>query len=379
LPAAEACNLPGQNAEDENCDGQINEGSCKYTAIVAGGNHSLALRSDGTVWAWGLNETGQLGDGSTTNRATPVAVKLDATIIIRIAGGGEYSMALTSDKIVLAWGDNISGQLGDGTVDNHITASLVPGLSSIDDIAAGFRHSLALKGDSSVAAWGTNYSGELGDGTTMNERWGPGAVQSLGNVVSVVAGNNHCLALRADGTVWAWGDNSAGQLGDNTIVDRATAFGIPGLLSASQVAAGEAFSVVRLSNQTIKTWGSNSSGQLGDGTNVDSKTPKSIMGINGAVGVAAGARHVLAIVSGGQVMSWGANDAGQLGDGTTTSHNTPALISTLDNVMTVAAGTKHSLALRTDGSVWAWGSGEFGQLGNGLTASKYAPVKVALP
>lgn len=176
--------------------------------------HSLVL-SDGTAWAWGTNQDGQLGDGATTDSATPLAVS-GLHDVIAVASGGSHSLAVTADGKVWSWGANGSGQLGTGNNADSAVPVEVPGLGGITAVAAGGYHSLALGGDGTVWAWGENSSGQLGDGTTVN-RNAPVQVKSLTDIVAVAAGKVHSMALARDGTVWAWGGNYDGQLGDGTV------------------------------------------------------------------------------------------------------------------------------------------------------------------
>lgn len=184
---------------------------------LAASNHSLALTSDGTAWAWGANQDGQIGDGSVSDSATPLTVS-GLSNVIAIASGGGHSLAVTSDGTVWSWGANASGQLGDGSNADSAVPQQIPDLHGITAVAAGDNHSLALDSDGKVWAWGENSSGQLGDGTTVN-RNAPVAVESLGNVVAIAAGKVHSMALTQDGTVWSWGGNYNGQLGDGTVAN----------------------------------------------------------------------------------------------------------------------------------------------------------------
>jgi len=193
------------------------------TAIAAGETHTVALKSDGTVWAWGNNSDGQLGNGSTTQSPVPVQVS-NLTKMIAIAAGGSHTIALKnniSNFTVWTWGRNSNGQLGDGTTTGRTTPVEVSGLTSVVAVAAGSAHTVVLNADGTVRAWGSNISGQLGDGTTT-DRLTPVEVSGLTSVVAIAAGTAHTVALNTDGTVWAWGSNISGQLGDGTTTDRLT-------------------------------------------------------------------------------------------------------------------------------------------------------------
>jgi len=189
-------------------------------AVAGGSSHTMGLKEDGKLWAWGSNNYGQLGDGTYTERITPVQVQ-GLSNVISIAAGDSPSLALRSDGTLWAWGYNGYGQLGDGTYTNRSTPVQVQGLSNVISIAAEYCYSLALRSDGTLWAWGYNYYGQLGDGTYTN-RTTPVQVQGLSNVISIAAGYYHSLALRSDGTLWAWGYNGSGQLGDGTYTSHTT-------------------------------------------------------------------------------------------------------------------------------------------------------------
>ena len=213
------------------------------TATLAASDEPVAGQA-GTVWAWGENSDGQLGDGMTTDRGTPVQVKGPGGVgflagVVAIEAGYFHTVALRSDGTVWAWGNNYNGQLGDGTTTDRGTPVQVKGpggvgfLAGVVAIEAGYFHTVALKSDGTVWAWGNNYNGQLGDGTTTN-RWtpvqvkGPGGASNLTGVVAVDAGYSHTVALKSDGTVWTWGDNGYGQLGDGTTTSRSTPVQVKG-------------------------------------------------------------------------------------------------------------------------------------------------------
>ena len=354
------------------------------SAVAGGQYHSLALRSDGAVMSWGRGFGGELGDNSTTDSHIPVQVTGvggTGTLagVTAVAAGQYHSLALRSDGTVVAWGYNGSGELGDNSTTGSNTPVQVKGvsgsgvLSGVAAIATGFGHSLALRSDGTVVAWGANLSGELGDGTTTNrdvpvQVKGVGGSSALTRVVAVAAGEDYSLALLHDGIVVAWGDNANGQLGDNSTTNRhepveVAGVGGTGVLVAVAVAAGAHHSVALLSDGTVVAWGINSEGELGDGTTVDRHTPVVVHDVgslgagtrrrlSGVVAIAAGGNHNLALRSGGSVVAWGYNGNGELGDGTTTNRVTPVKVNgaggsgTLSGVLSLAAGAYHSLAVQ---------------------------------
>ncbi|MCL2563673.1 MAG: S-layer homology domain-containing protein [Oscillospiraceae bacterium] len=263
------------------------------TAVAAGDLHSAVLRDDGTVWTWGNNFFGQLGDGTTQDRTTPVQVQ-NLSNITAIAIGGDYTLALRSDGTIWGWGDNHFNQLGSGTGAWELTRTTPAQIQTLTDvtaIAASHSHALALRSDGTVWAWGDNHFGQLGDGTTTN-RGIPAQVQSLNNVTAISAGGWSNVALRADGTVWGWGDNSNGQLGDGTSgeVDgvwqvhySTTPVQTQNLGNVTAVAAGGDHTVALRADGTVWAWGSNGLYQLGIGFHgiFHYPTPVQVLGPNG--------------------------------------------------------------------------------------------------
>ncbi|MGH9868520.1 MAG: NEW3 domain-containing protein [Candidatus Polarisedimenticolia bacterium] len=333
------------------------------TTLEAGYGHSLSSGANGVVWAWGINTTGQLGDGTLTNRNGPVRSG-SLTGILEVGAGVFHSVALENDGTVWAWGDNAQGQLGDGTTTPRNVPGEVPGLSGIVALASGASHSLALKSDGTVWAWGDNDGGQLGDGGTT-DRHAPFQVPGLSGVTALAAGFYHSVALKSDGTVWTWGRNAEGELGDGTHTDRPTPGPVPGLTGVTRVSCGAYFTMTVLADGTSKGWGHNFFGQLGDGTTVERTTPVSVTGLTGVSRIAAGSAFTLALRGDGSVWSFGQNVAGQLGDGTTTHRSTPQQIAGLSSIVEVAAGEDHSLARNAAGLIYGWGKNLYGQIGAG--------------
>ena len=242
-------------------------------------------------------------------------------------------------------------------------------------VSAGALHTVALKADGTVLAWGDNSQGQLGDGTTT-QRTSPVAVSGLSDVVAVAAGHSHTVALKADGTVLAWGLNSDGELGNGTTTNRLSPMAVPGLTGVVALEAGGYHTVALKADGTVRAWGDNQYGQLGDGTRANRLSPVVIPGLNGVVAVTTGGSHTMALKANGTVLAWGYNIYGQLGDGTTTDRLSPAVVPGLTSVMMVVARACHTVALKSDGTVLAWGYNVYGQLGDGTTTNRSSPVTV---
>jgi hypothetical protein len=349
--------------------------------VAAGADHSLALKSDGTVWGWGANENGQLGDGTSTSKGTPVQV-VGLTNVKRIAAGGRMSLAVKTDGAVWVWGYNRCG-LGAGVTQSYYPLQ-VPGLLDIEDIAvgnvdAGSTNSdtcyvIALKKDGTVWGWGYNANGNLGDGT-MFEKATPVQVKNLTDITAISTWLNHTLALKNDGTVWGWGSNMAGQLGRGNTFSSTTPAPVSGLTDAVSISTGANFSIARKSDGSVWVWGYNS-GSFGNGSTAWSFIPIRTDNLGSFTSFSSGYLCSHGLTSDGSGWSWGYNGEGQLGDGTAVNRLVPAPISGLSGISRIASGYTFTLAVKSDGTVWAWGRNSNYQLGDGTTTTRYSPVQV---
>jgi len=321
------------------------------TQVAAGTYHSIALASDGTVYTWGYNSYGQLGNGNNTDSNVPVAVLtsgvLSGKTITQVAAGNNHSIALASDGTVYTWGYNGYGQLGNGTsgpgtnsnVPVAVYTSGVLNGKTITQVAAGYNHTIALASDGTVYTWGDNYYGQLGNGDNTNNSNIPVAVDMIGvlngkTINQVAAGRYHSIALASDGTVYTWGYNYFGQLGINSNTDSNIPVLVSGALigkTITRVAAGGSHSIALASDGTVYTWGRNNYGQLGNENNTNSSVPVAVNTSGVLSGktitkVAAGDSHTIALASDGTVYTWGYNGLGQLGNGNNTSSSVPVAV-----------------------------------------------------
>ena len=312
--------------------------------------------------AWGDNQNGQLGDGTTNSRSLPESVVGD--VVIAVAGDA-HTLYVKSDGTLWAMGDNSFGQLGDGTTNQRTSPLSVA--SNVVSVAAGTGHSLYVKSDGTLWAMGRNNDGQLGNGTT-NDCHSPVSVGT--NVVAAAAGFYDSLFLKGDGTLWTVGNNSFGQLGDGTTLNRSNA--VPVASNVVAIAAGVVHSVFLKRDGTLWAMGYNLDGQLGNGTTIDSHSP--ISTASNVVCVAAGGYHTLYLKNDDTLWGMGYNRNGELGDGTTTNKHSPELVAS--NVAAATGGWYHTLYLMNDGTLWAMGDNTYGELGDGTTTQRTSPVSV---
>ena len=323
------------------------------------------------VASWGFNNEGDLGDGTTTDRSLYGDIKM-ANDVTQVAAGYYFGLALRSDGTVWAWGDNGSGQLGDGTTTDRSTPGRVLGPDGVVTQVAAGAMSLALLSDGTVWEWGSGWLI-------------PVPVPGLTGVTKISAGSSFNLALRSDGTVWAWGQNDRGQLGNGTTVPAMTPVKVTGLSHVTGIAAGYNAAVATATNgisaaTSVWTWGANDHGQLGDGTLADHLTPERITGIGTVylAGVTAGLWTGAVLGTDGSVWGWGDDSVGQLANAPSSSPVTRPvnMLAAGSGITQLSAGHGHMLALKSNGTVLAWGGNQGGQLGIGSKAPVTGPVQV---
>jgi alpha-tubulin suppressor-like RCC1 family protein len=343
--------------------------------VVFGGVNWLGvLKSDGTYWSWGDNFYGQLGDGTTDRSYVPVQESTGATDWVQLNTHYRFVSAIKSDGTIWSWGYNFYGQLGDGTTDNSsIPVQESTGATDWVNVSPGRYHTVALKSDGTIWSWGYNANGQLGNGITDDSSIPVQESTRATDWVSISADEFHTVALKSDDTIWSWGYNFHGQLGDgsndnsNVPVQEST-----GATDWVSVSTGRFCTVALKSDGTVWSWGYNANGQLGDGTIDNSNVPvQESTRSTDWVSVRPGLYAVMGLKSNGTLWSWGFNANGQLGDGTTDNRSIPVQEATgSTDWIDFASGYFESVAMKSDGTIWTWGDNGFGQLGNGTASAE---------
>ncbi len=331
-----------------------------WKSVSAGIDHTIAIKPNGTLWAWGFNGAGQLGDGTTKEKNVPTQIGTDSNWIT-IAAGGNSSFGIKADGTLWAWGDNFWGQLGDGTSGNKRFSPVKIGSdTNWKSISVGRNFTLAIKNDGSLWAWGENLWGQLGNQNSSARS--PSRVGTATDWKVISAGGSHTMAIKVDGTLWAWGFNSEGQLGDGTLVNKSTPVKIGNESNWQSIATGDSFSIAVKTNGTLWAWGSNDLGQLGNGTFTDGSIPTQVGTGNNWKSISAGDYSCFATKTDGTLWTWGWIISSVLIN-TNNIYTTPTQIGLDSDWQSSISGQKHSFAFKADGTLWAWGDYDWGKLG----------------
>jgi alpha-tubulin suppressor-like RCC1 family protein len=334
------------------------------------------------LWSWGLNFYGQLGVNDTTYRSTPVTTLLGGNNWKSIASGKSHTVALKTDETLWSWGGNNSVQLGvnDNTHRSTPVTTLLGG-NNWKSIACGGYHTIALKTDGTLWSWGSNLFGQLGVNDTTRRSTPVTTLLGGNNWKSITGGFYHTIALKTDGTLWSWGYNDNGQLGVNNTTSRSTP--VTTLLGGTNwksIAGGYYHTIALNTDGTLWNWGSNDNGQLGVNNTTSRSTPvTTLLGGTNWKSIAGKGFHTIAIKTDGTLWTWGRNSYGALGVNDTTHRSTP--VTTLlggNNWKSIASGFFHTIAIKTDGTLWTWGRNVYGQLGVNDITQRNTPVTTLL-
>jgi alpha-tubulin suppressor-like RCC1 family protein len=346
--------------------------ACVVTGVTSGANFSCAWSNGGHVACWGDNGSGQLGDGTTVARSTAKA--LTAANVVEVVAGNTHACALHNDGAVSCWGDNSMQQLGvdDGTAGNKTMPVKVKGLGQVASLAAGLRHTCARRMDGSLYCWGLNTTSQIGDGTVMNRSAATRVAGVRNDVKQATAGDGHTCALLNDGGLACWGTIRMTAIVPGFEVVQ----GMPALVMpmpiATQVASG-ANHICAIAGGEVHCLGANDLGQAGDRALGRMVPPTKVPGVTGAVEIEAGANHTCALLGDGTLRCWGASAAGQTGGAIAEAGNAMPVAPPMTAWKRVAAGGRHSCALTDKGQVFCWGRTTEGQLGDGAPLLWPAP------
>lgn len=358
----------------------------QWAAVATGEAHTVAIREDGTLWAWGCNSSGQLGDGEggdethDYDRSSPIQVGQGADWDI-VSAGRLSTLAIRRNGTLWAWG---LGKLGDGESTRRRAPVQIGSRDGWMSASPGqlYSFTVALREDGTLWGWGDNMSSLLGDPAIIEQSLVPIPIGDDDDWEMLDAGKDHVTAVKADGTLWAWGCNIHGQIGDGLGGDPADDHQVsaPAQVGSDDdwyfVSNGNQYSLAIREDGSLWAWGHNNFGQLGDGTQISRNIPVRAGNATGWKTASAGWDHSAGVKEDGTLWTWGANSYGQLGDGTTTGRFSPEQVGTGKRWVDAASGKYYTVALQDDGTLWAWGINEHGQLGDGTREQRLMPVNV---
>lgn len=372
-------NSNNQLAQGDTIDRNIPEQvgtATDWTAVSTGSLHALALKQNGTLWAWGNNTLGQLGDGTNTERSSPTQIGTD-TNWQTVAAGGLHTLAIKTDGSLWAWGNNTNGETG---VSPFVAASSnLPARIGLDTnwskIARGSSHNLAVKTTGTLWAWGANDSGQLGNGTTTPQ-YSPIQIGTDTDWSQVSAGSGISFAVKMDGTLWAWGSGISGNAGANpsTVPAQVGTAADWVNVQTALMSGGNTFATKQ--DGSLWAWGTNRYGQTGQGNNQLQEVTKQTGTTTNWHAVSGGLKHTIAMSTDGTVYTWGSRTKGALGDNQWAYTPTPTQIGSATNWSDVDVGANHALATTTTNELWAWGENANGQLGDSTDVNRQTPTRI---
>jgi len=360
-------------------------GKGEWAAVACGTYNTLAIKQDGALWAWGLNDYGQLGQGTIDGRAHPAPAQVGhAHDWMAVSCGYGDSFAAKKDGTLWAWGSNWDvGGLGLGSTDSWLdwldrwSPTRVGNARDWAAVSYGYFHGLALKKDGSLWSWGLNTYGQVGGGDTLV--WVPTKVGHGRDWAAAASGGDFSLALKRDGTLWAFGLNVFGNLGLGDTATRRSPTQVGSASDWAAVSAGINYSLALKRDGSLWAWGGNSFGELGLGDTTERHSPTQVGSARDWASIASLGHHSLALKKDGTLWAWGENSYGELGLGGTADRHSPTLVGSAHDWAAIAHGAAdyyHTLALKKDGTLWAWGFNRFGQLGLGDTTDRHVPTQV---
>ena len=353
-----------------------------WSKVTTGDSHTVAIKTDGTMWSWGLNSNGQLGDSTILSRSSPVQIASTAYAWSLVATSGQYhTIATKTDGTIWAWGAGTKGQIGNNTVIRRSSPIQIGALDTWSKITSGRDFTAAIKTDTTLWTWGANNSSQLGENDTVYRsspvQVGNTPAAATSNWSQISFGSQHAMAIKTDGTLWAWGLNNAGRLGNNTEINRSSPVQIGALTSWSQTAAGGDVSIALKTDGTLWSWGDNAQGKVGDNTTTRRSSPVQIASTTIAWSqISNGSSHAMALKTDGTMWLWGVNNYGQIGDNVRINRSSPVQLGALTSWSKIAACETHSMAIK-DGTLWGWGDNQYGQIGDSTLTYRSSPVQIA--
>ncbi len=396
--SAQSSDNPNDSASGGNAPPPVPKHHVAY--VSSGRNHSMILKTDDTLWAVGNNQYGQLGNGNSgSNVKVANMVQVKIAKVASVSVGYEYTMIVKKDGTLWTFGQNEYGQLGDGSSTNRPTLVQAK-IADVDQVSSGSTHTMILKNNDMLWGVGNNFFGQLGDGTgtTGVIKKNPvqvkiGSGQPMIEIDQVSAGGGHTMILKRDETLWAVGLNHKGQLGDGTTTGKKWPVQVMELpeggstrpmTNVKQVSSGGAYTMILKRDDTLWAVGLNNDGQLGDGKTADKLNPEQVM-IEVAQ-VSAGISHTMVLLKNGELWAFGKNNKGQLGNGSTANSLDPVQVmeipagdgvpQPMTDVAQISAGNEHTMIVKTNGTLWGTGYNGYGQLGDGKTADKLNPEQI---